>query len=145
MNERKPNERKKEQKKSFLLREISTLVHALGREEPDVAAVFITRVELSADNGICYIYFAAYPDPKVEDFKAAAQAMFNKALDRLKLYKPSMRTALAKVMHGKYTPSLIFLFDEKQEKVLKINELLDKVQTSLDDYDEQHPEEQEQA
>ncbi|QQR48821.1 ribosome-binding factor A [bacterium] len=137
MNERKPNERKKEQKKSFLLREIATLVHKLSQEEPDIAAVFITRVELSADNGICYIYFAAYPDPCVQDFKAAALAMFEKALERLKLYKPSLRTALSKVMHGKYTPSLIFLFDEKQEKVLKINELLDKVQHDLDEHAEQ--------
>jgi ribosome-binding factor A len=36
-----------------------------------------------------------------------------------------MRTALAKTSHGRYTPNLIFRYDDDYEKVEKINRLLD--------------------
>lgn len=122
------NDIKKEQKKSLLLRNISTLLWEVSREESAVSSVYITRVDLSADGGICYVYFGVHvmsPDDTEE-------TVFTRALDRLKLYKPSIRAALAKILTGRYTPNLLFLFDDKREKVERINELLDRAKQEID-------------
>lgn len=115
---------KRERKKALFLRKVSELIQSLASEDPLVASVFITHVELSADTGVCYIYFSAYPDATDRNTKT----IFEEALEKLKLYKPSMRSALAKMLHGRYVPNLVFLFDEKREKVERINDLLDQAQ-----------------
>lgn len=114
---------KREKKKSLFFRELSLLIHKVTESEADVAAVYISRVDLSADNGIIYVYFASMQEPSKE--------IYEKALVKLKLYKPSIRKALAQTLQSRYTPDLLFLFDEKAEKVRNINELLDKVQQDL--------------
>lgn len=116
---------KLEKRKSLYLREISVIVQALAAQEPDVADIYVTRVEFSADTGICFIYFASFvPD---------AESSYTKALDILKLYKGSMRKELARSINARYTPELVFMYDEKKEKERRINELLDKVQEELQD------------
>lgn len=52
---------------------------------------------------------------------------FKKKLEILKLYKPSIRAALAKKIKSRYVPDLAFKFDEQFEKEQKIHEILDKV------------------
>lgn len=116
---------RREKKKSFLLHEISALVHRVTQDERDVAAVYITKVDLSRDTGICYVYFSTHED------KPSKQDVFDRALSVLKLYKPSIRSALAKSMNSRYTPQLVFLFDKKKEKVDRINKLLDKVHQEI--------------
>lgn len=108
---------KREQKKSSFLRELSTIFYGITQDEPILNTVFITKVDLSADGGICYVYF----------FSADGEKQFKLALERLKLYKPSMRTALAKSIPGRYTPDLHFRFDEVFEKEQRIHALLDSV------------------
>lgn len=115
---------KREKKKSLFFRELSVLIHKITVSEPDVAAVYISRVDLSADSGIIYVYFASMREPSKE--------LFEKALAKLKLYKPSIRKALAQSLQSRYTPNLLFLFDENAEKVRNINELLDKAQKELE-------------
>ena len=122
---------KKEKKKSLYLHELSSLIQRLAEDEPDVASVYITRVELSADSGICYIYFSSYPQEGL-----SAQELFEKALSILKLYKPSLRKALAQRVKARYVPNLIFLYDEKKDKVSKVEQLLDKVQQELRENEE---------
>lgn len=114
---------KRERKKSFLFEEISQFLHQLSIDESEIANVFISRVDLSADTGVCYIYLSSHTLPSMTD-----REVFDKALDKLKLYKPSLRSCLAKVLKSRYVPDLMFLFDEKRDKVNKINDLLDKVQ-----------------
>lgn len=123
----KTNDIKREQKKSFLLREISNLIYNVAQEEPKVAAVYVTRVDLSADTGICYVFFDTY-----QSDASSKEDLFNGALAVLKLYKPSIRRQLSKNMHTRYVPQLMFMFDKKQEKVRHINDLLDQVQQELD-------------
>lgn len=114
---------KLEKRKSLYLRELSVIVQALAAQEPAVADVYVTRVEFSSDTGICYIYFTSFiPD---------AESSYTKALDILKLYKGSMRKELARSINARYTPELVFMYDEKKEKERRINELLDKVQEEL--------------
>jgi ribosome-binding factor A len=110
---------KKERKKALYLREISALVQSLGEQEPSVAQVYVTHVEFSDDYGICNVYVIPYT--------SFSQEVCQKALDTIKLYKPSMRKALASKINPRYTPELRFFFDNVKEKQYKIDQLLDKV------------------
>ena len=98
---------KREQRKSFYLRELSQLMYALAQDVPLLFSIFLTRVDLSADGGILYLYCSATPTPELD----TPEKVFEKALPQLKLYKPSLRTALAKTSSKRYVPDLIFLFD----------------------------------
>lgn len=109
---------KREQKKNFLFQEIAALVRSLTADEPKLSSLFVTRVELSKDGGVCYVYFSTYTDKEA----------FVQGLEILKLYKPSMRKALAQAMHSRYVPDLIFYYDEQKEKERHITKLLDKIQ-----------------
>lgn len=124
---------KRERKKSMYLRELSVFIDAIAEEQPAVREVYLSRLELSADGGICYLYFAAIAP--AENQPAAALERFEEALEVLKLYRPSLRKALAQVIQARYTPDLMFLFDEKREKIDRINELLDQVQQELETAD----------
>lgn len=118
---------KREQKKALFLREISTIIQALSQDEKDISKVYVTRVDLSADTGICFVYFATYPDAQQSD----PAKVFESVFPILKLYKPSMRSTLASTIKMRYTPNLVFLFDKTKEKERKINDLLDKVHEDL--------------
>lgn len=114
---------KREKKKSLFLREIAALVQSLGGEDQTIAKVYVTRVDLSADTGICYVYFSTYGE--------FSEELFKDVLERLKLYKPSMRKAIARSIPGRYTPDLLFLYDKPKEKEFRINQLLDKASAEL--------------
>lgn len=120
---------KRERKKSMYLRELSALIDTIAEEQLAVREVYLSRLELSADGGICYLYFAAIAPMNAE--QPGAEERYVQALDVLKLYRPSLRKALAHGLQARYTPELMFLFDEKREKLDRINELLDKVGQEL--------------
>ena len=130
---------KREQKKSYYLRELSNLLHLLAQDEPRLGSIFITRVELSADTGICYLYCSAIPLNTPD----SPEKVFRDTLSVLILYKPSLRAALAKILKARYVPDLVFLFDDKKEKVDKINELLDKVGQELSEVPQEELNEEE--
>jgi len=108
---------KKAQKESYFYREFSTLFSLLTIDEPRLSGLFINKVNLSSDGGICTVLFLA----------SNGKAEFEEKLPILILYKPSLRTALAKTSQSRYVPNLIFRYDEGQEKVDKINRLIDKL------------------
>ena len=109
---------KKEQKKAFILKEVSAFVRQVTAEEPSLIPLFVTRIELSRDTGVCYVYFSTYTD----------RVAFEDGLKILKLYKPSMRKALADAMRSRYVPQLVFRYDEAKEKERRITGLLDEIQ-----------------
>lgn len=108
---------KRAQKESLLLKEVSKLFMQASLDDPQLSQVFINRVELSPDRSHCSIYFYTPKGP----------AFFKEILERLKLYKPSLRASLAKTIQSRYVPDLIFKFDEKFEKQQKIEALLEKI------------------
>ncbi len=114
---------KRERRKSLFLQEFSFLFQELLREEPSLIDVFVSKIDLSNDTGICYIYFSAIREPGEE--------VFNTALATLKLYRPSLRKAFASRIKTRYAPDLIFVYDKAKEKERRINELLDKVSDEL--------------
>ncbi|MCB9492902.1 MAG: ribosome-binding factor A [Epsilonproteobacteria bacterium] len=124
MNRSRSNDVKREQKKSLFFRELSTFFQELTHDEPSLSSLYINRVDLSADGGICYVYFSSFQDP--------GQDVFNQLLPTLKLYKPSMRKAFAHTLRMRYVPDFMFVYDKAKEKERKINVLLDQVQQELD-------------
>jgi len=108
---------RKAQKESYFYREISQLFLQITIDEPRLNGLFINRVSLSPDGGSCVVLFLA----------TNGRAEFEEKLPILVLYKPSIRTALAKTSPGRYTPNLIFRYDDSHEKVEKINRLIDKL------------------
>lgn len=108
---------RREQKKSFMLREVSALVHEIGIEESKLSSLFVTRIEMSRDSGILYIYFSSHKD----------KSAFDDGFELLKLYKPSMRKALAEALASRYVPDLVFRYDESKDKERHINAILDKL------------------
>ena len=120
---------KRERKKSLFLRELSAFIDVIAQEQPALREVYLSRLELSADGGICYLYFAAIA--AIEGNEAGAQDRYDSALEVLKLYRPSLRKNLAATLQARYTPELMFLYDENREKIDRINELLDQVSKEL--------------
>lgn len=108
---------KRAQKESALLKIISNLFLVTIRDDSRIQDIFVNRVELSPDKGSCYVYF----------YSVKGEAYFKEMLEILKLYKPSLRKAIATTMQSRYTPELIFKFDVQFEKTLKIEQLIDKV------------------
>lgn len=111
------SEIKKAQKEALLFREISKLINRIALDDSRIRGIFINRVQLSQDKGHCIIYF----------YSAEGEAYFNQVLEILKLYKPSIRTAIAKSVHSRYVPDMVFRFDTQYEKQHKLEKLLDIV------------------
>lgn len=108
---------KKSQKESLLFRSISELFRETTLEDKNLASLFVNRVKLSDDKGVCIIFF--YTPGGLADFK--------EKLSTLLLYKGSLRRALAKMIASRYTPELVFKFDDQYEKQQRIEGLLEQV------------------
>ena len=110
---------KRARKESLLLREISNFFLRIAQEEPKLQDLYIVRVRLSTDYGICSVFFHT----------AEGKAAFQEKLRLLILYKPSLRSAIAKSIKGRYTPNLIFKYDEDFDKQKKVDDLIEKLKT----------------
>lgn len=110
---------KRSQKESLILKEFSKLFLEISLDNADVRGLIVTHAALSANKSLCTIFFY---DPEGED-------VFYKKLEILKLYKPSIRTALAKVIQSRYVPDFRFAYDKQFIKEKRINELLDKIES----------------
>ena len=117
------HEIKREQKKSFLLQQISSLILTIAQDEPSVAKVFVTRVDLSSDGGVCYVYLSTFGSPET----------FEEALELLKLYKPSLRRELAKRLQSRYVPNIRFEYDTVKDRTRKLDTLLEQISAEQDE------------
>ncbi len=114
---------KRAQKESFLLRELSQLISKLIEDQPILATISATRVDLSKGKGICNVYFSS----------TEGKEGFLKALEVLKLYRNSLRNALSKARQSRHTPELMFLYDEQLEREMRMHKLLDTVKEDSED------------
>jgi ribosome-binding factor A len=105
------------QKEAHLLREISKLLFQLTLDETSLQGIYVTRVKLSPDKSMCTVFFSC----------STGKEDFEKKLSTLILYKPSLRSALSKVLSSRYTPDLIFAYDELSEKQKRMEELFHKI------------------
>lgn len=110
---------KRAQKESLLFREISQLFLQATMDDKRLQGLFVNRVHLSPDKGLCTVYF----------YTSKGEEYFNDVLQVLTLYKPSLRKALASTIKGRYVPDLVFKFDKQFEKQQRIEELIEQVRT----------------
>lgn len=108
---------KKSQKEELLFRTISELFTQTSLDDSRLAGIMINRVKLSDDKGVCTIFF----------YSPGGPAEFKEKLPIILLYKSSLRKALAKAVASRYTPELIFKFDDQFEKQQRLESLLEKV------------------
>jgi ribosome-binding factor A len=108
---------KQAQRERLLLRELSDLFLQITRDEPQLGDLVISRVSLSADRSVCSIFF----------YTSGGQEAFEEKLDILKLYRPSLRTALARRINTRYTPELVFKFDTLFEKKQRIESIIESI------------------
>jgi ribosome-binding factor A len=108
---------KRAQKEKLLFRELSQLFLQATTDDTRLRDIYVNRVSLSADKSICFIYFYSPHGP----------ASFEEKLDILKLYKPSLRKAIAAKIEARYTPDLVFKYDEQYEKIEKMENLFEQI------------------
>jgi len=108
---------KRAQKEAQIAREIANLFLQVVRDNKELEGLFVNHVKLSADAGICTVFFYT-PDGKES---------FDKKLPLLILYKPSLRKALSQSLNLRYTPDLIFRYDAQGDKQREVEELLNKI------------------
>ncbi len=113
---------KRSQKEATLMREISKMVHQISLDDPEISGLFINRVELSKNKGVCIIFF--YDPDGIEKF--------NEKKKKLMLYKPSIRKGIAATLDARYTPELKFTFDTQFEKQQRIENILMQVKKDID-------------
>lgn len=105
------------QRESLLLHTIASLFMQIIQDEPLLAGFTVTRVELSPNKSSCRIFF--HTQGGLEEFEKKRKALV--------LYKPSLRQALSKSIHGRYTPELRFAYDAQLDKQRHIDDLIDKL------------------
>lgn len=110
---------KKAKKESQFLRVLSELFLQLTLDDASLQKLIISRVELSDDKSICFIYF----------FTQQGKSIFDELLPKLLLYKPSLRKSLSQLIPARYTPQLVFKYDKQYEKQQRVNALIEKLKT----------------
>lgn len=108
---------KKSQKESLIFRAIANLFAAQALDDPRLGGVAVNRVKLSDDKGVATVYF----------YTAGGLAEFKEKLPFILLYKSSLRRALAQEINARYTPELVFKFDDQFEKQQRIEGILEKI------------------
>jgi ribosome-binding factor A len=111
---------KKAQKESLLYQEISKFFLAIALDDERVRGLSLTRIKLSDDGGSCIIFFYAPGGLKEYEQKRAW----------LILYKPSLRKALSRTIAGRYTPNLVFKYDDEFEKQQRLEQIFDTIKES---------------
>lgn len=110
---------KRAQKAALFLKEISILFLQASIDHKDLKDLYPSRVSFSSDTGICTIFF----------FSPHGRTYFNEKLPFLKLFKPSLRAAIAKRIPQRRVPDFIFKYDDDMEKQQRFDSLLDKLRS----------------
>lgn len=106
------------QKEKILYRELSQFFLQLTLDHPELRELTLTRVKISVDKSLCTVYFYTPLGP--DHFE-------HYSLDVLKIYKPSIRKALAQKIPARYTPDIRFAFDDRYEKQQRLEDLMQKI------------------
>lgn len=112
---------KRGQKESLIRKEMGVMLQQLATEYEALRGLIISRVQLSDKKSVATIYFYT-PD---------GEKVFDQKLQELKLFKPSLRKALADHIKGRYVPEIVFRFDRTVEKKLAIEKTLDQIKDEL--------------
>lgn len=115
------SEIKRARKESLLFKEITQLFRETTLDDHRLHGLTISDVSLSSDKSSCTILF----------YTEKGEEHFQRVFDTLVLYKPSLKKALATQIKLRRVPELIFKFDRKYEKRLRLEMLLDSIKTDV--------------
>jgi ribosome-binding factor A len=108
---------KKAQKEALLLKELSQLFLQICIDDSRLTGASITHVELSPNRSVCDIYF--YIPGGLEAFDPIRSVLI--------LYKPSLRKALAQRIPSRHVPNIVFKYDDKFEKQMKLENIFNEI------------------
>jgi len=108
---------KRAQKERMLLKHVADLFHQAALDDDRIQGLFVNRVALSADKSKCTVYF----------YSVHGKKYFEEKLEFLKLYKPSLRKAIASAIKSRYVPDFTFTFDDQYEKQEKVEQLFEQI------------------
>lgn len=117
MTQSRVSDIKHAQKESELHQKIAQFFIQIVQNDPALQNLSITRVKLSPDKGVCFVFFHAMGG--ISEYEALHK--------QLVLYKPSLRKALSQSIHGRYVPNLRFKYDEQLDKQRHIDDLIDRL------------------
>jgi len=117
MNNKQIPHIKKAQKEALLLKELSQLFLQLSLDDSRLTGATITHAELSHNKSVCTVYF--YVPGGLESFEPIRSVLI--------LYKPSMRKAIAQRIPSRHVPDIVFKYDEKFEKQMKLENIFNQL------------------
>jgi ribosome-binding factor A len=100
----KINEVKKKQRESVLYKEVQPLLKDVFIDSQSLRSYSFSRVEISKCGGMCRFFLINHLQD-ITSFEA-------EALNELKLYGPSLRRAVSKILGKKYSPEVKFVYDK---------------------------------
>ena len=86
----------------------------------------VTEVRMSPDLRIAKVYVSIYGDT----------ARKQKSMFMLETQKPAIRSALGKVLHLRFVPSLTFVLDESVDRAMKLEMLFKQIHNEKKDITE---------
>lgn len=110
---------KRAQKEALLLRELCQLFLQISMDDSRLQGVSITHVDLSRDKSVGDIYF--YVPGGLEAFDPIRSVLI--------LYKPALRKAIAQRIPSRHVPNLLFKYDDKFEKQMKLETALAEIKS----------------
>jgi ribosome-binding factor A len=116
-----PKSFKHAQKEATLLKLVSQLLLEASLDNPELRALAVTRAKLSPDGSLCTLYF----------YTADGKQQYESIEPTLKLYKPSLRKAIAKKAALRHTPDFRFHFDEHIEKQQHMEEVFKHIKKDI--------------
>lgn len=99
------------------MKELSNLFLQISLDDSRLSGVTITHVDLSHNKSVCNVYF--YIPGGLDAFEPIRSVLI--------LYKPSMRKALAQRVPSRHVPDIVFKYDDKFEKQMKLENLFHKL------------------
>jgi ribosome-binding factor A len=113
----KSSQVRRAQKASLYLREISSLFLQAAQDNSELRELYPNRVAFSPDMGMCSVFFVS----------PHGRSFFEEKLHALKLFKPSLRAAIASRINARRVPDFVFRYDEEFEKQKKMDDLIDRL------------------
>jgi len=105
------------QRTANLLQKLSAFFLQICQDNEKLRTLYISRVKLSSDGGLCAVFFHSNEGPEA----------FERLRPELVLYKPSMRTALARSLHSRRVPNLRFVYDAQFDKQRHVDDLIERL------------------
>lgn len=109
------------QRESYFTREIVSLMQKIAMDDQKIFDLYVTRVSLSHNRGSCTVFLGTFN---------GNEEGFDEKLRQLVLYKPSLRTGLAKLSHTRCVPELFFRFDDRLKKIHRMEKIFDELKST---------------